>query len=95
MIEATEGEEKSKFLKEKERICALSYNFGLKSANDHKLDDAIRWLTFSFEYAKQIDSMDKNLLVCIVHVQLKPNLSLYSPYYAEACNEFAMSISAS
>jgi len=25
----------------------------------------------------------------------KPNLSLYSPYYAEACNEFAVSISAS
>jgi len=26
---------------------------------------------------------------------LKPNLSLYSPYYAEACNELAVPISAS
>jgi len=25
----------------------------------------------------------------------KPNLSIYSPYYAETCNEFAVPISAS
>jgi len=28
-------------------------------------------------------------------MKTKPNLSLYSPYYAEACNEFAVPISAS
>jgi len=41
-------------------------------------------------------------LICIGAVKLqkqaiykpKPNLSLYSPYYAEACNELAVPISA-
>ena len=62
MVEVADG--KGKYLKEKERICALSYNFGLKSTNEHNLSDAIRWLTFSFEYARHIDDMDKHLLVC-------------------------------
>ena len=57
------NDESSRFLKEKERICVLSYNFGLEAVNNHKFDDAIRWLTFGFDYAKQMDLMDKSLLV--------------------------------
>jgi len=36
-----------------------------------------------------------NSFIRVVKIKPKPNLSLYSPYYAEACNEFAVPNSAS
>jgi len=38
--------------------------------------------------------MASKLFIAIHQINI-PNLSLYSPYYAEACNELAVPISAS
>ena len=54
--------EDTNYKTEKERICALAYNFGLRRSKDHELEDALKWLTFSCTYGKQENQCEKLLM---------------------------------
>ena len=64
-LEFLKEDTNARYAKEKERICALSYNFGLRATNDNQMEDAIQWLTLSIEYATQMSITDKKLQVLL------------------------------
>ena len=59
----SDSTEEENYFKEKERICVVAYNLGLKAMNERRHDGAIQWLVFGCEYGKNIKAIPKTFLV--------------------------------
>ncbi|XP_076809830.1 testis-expressed protein 11-like [Clavelina lepadiformis] len=57
-----EDKEPDEYKRERDRISALAYNFGLNASIKHKHDDSIKWLNFSYEFSKKRKAADLKLM---------------------------------